>query len=442
MRRIILIYIFYITSSFAFSQNWMSVGLGAYNYGVTKLYSDTINNTLYAAGNFKVGTSDTIKGIAKWNGIQWDSLGSGLNQAYCETITNYNGELYVGGGFSKAGGIPAQGIAKWNGLSWDSVSHGSNIWIYDFHQYNKELYIGGMFAPVDTTNSRAIAKRNGNAWYSVGNPIWTLTQIKSIQNFNGDIYAAGFFESNSNHILKWDGNNWDAVGNGIDNFGSIDSPVNDMIVFNGELYIAGNFIKNANAGNYIMKWDGINFSDVGGGMNGEIRSLCIFHNELYAVGAFTSAGGVVAKNIAKWDGTNWCGLGSTFNGSINTIEVFNDELYIGGGFSQIDSQNINYIAKWIGGNFVSTCGNAISVNEIYVYDNIKIYPNPTTSIINIVDENNQLQNATIQIKNYLGQLVYTSSYTSQINLSSLSAGMYFLTIQDKDSKKIMKIIKQ
>jgi hypothetical protein len=256
------------------------------------------------------------------------------------------------------------------------------------------------------------------------------------------MYAAGFFESYSNHILKWDGNHWDAVGNGIDNFSSIDSPVNDMIVFNGELYIAGNFIKNANAGNYIMKWDGTNFSDVGGGMNGEIRSLCVFHNELYAVGAFTQAGGIIARNIAKWDGNNWCSLGSTFNGSINTIEVFNDELYIGGGFSQIDSQTINYVAKWIGGNFVSSCGNTISVNEINFTYNIKIYPNPTTSMLNIIDEVNQFQNATIQIKNNLGQLVFSSPFTTQINLSSFSAGMYFLSIQDKSNSKTVKIIKE
>ena len=59
-----------------------------------------------------------------------------------------------------------------------------------------------------------------------------------------------------------------------------------------------------------------------------------------------------------------------------------------------------------------------------------------------MDENNPLQNATIQIKNHLGQFVFTAPFTSQINLSCLSAGMYFLTIQDKFNKKTVKIIKQ
>ncbi|MCF8423650.1 MAG: T9SS type A sorting domain-containing protein [Bacteroidia bacterium] len=73
---------------------------------------------------------------------------------------------------------------------------------------------------------------------------------------------------------------------------------------------------------------------------------------------------------------------------------------------------------------------------------IKIYPNPTNSILNIVNEHNQLQNATIEIKNYLGQVVFTTPFTSQINLQNLSAGMYFLTLQDKSSSKTVKFIKR
>jgi AAA15 family ATPase/GTPase len=73
---------------------------------------------------------------------------------------------------------------------------------------------------------------------------------------------------------------------------------------------------------------------------------------------------------------------------------------------------------------------------------ISIYPNPTTSFLNIVDKDNQLQNATIQIKNYLGQIVLSSPFTSQINLQNLSAGMYFLTVKDKDYLKTFKIIRE
>ncbi len=51
-------------------------------------------------------------------------------------------------------------------------------------------------------------------------------------------------------------------------------------------------------------------------------------------------------------------------------------------------------------------------------------------------------NSTIEIKDYLGQDVFISPFTSQIDLHNFSAGMYFLTIQDKEKKLTIKIIKQ
>jgi hypothetical protein len=88
--------------------------------------------------------------------------------------------------------------------------------------------------------------------------------------------------------------------------------------------------------------------------------------------------------------------------------------------------------------------NAVGIEELTSHSDaiINIYPNPTTSILNIIDKQNQFQNATIEIKNYLGQVVFTTPFTSQINLQNLSAGMYFLTIQDKSNSKTVKFIKQ
>lgn len=86
--------------------------------------------------------------------------------------------------------------------------------------------------------------------------------------------------------------------------------------------------------------------------------------------------------------------------------------------------------------------NAVGLKENNLSQNIQIYPNPTASILNIVDKYNQLQNSTIEIKNYLGQTIYSAPFTSQIDLQSFSSGMYFLTLEVKDSKRTVKIIKK
>lgn len=91
--------------------------------------------------------------------------------------------------------------------------------------------------------------------------------------------------------------------------------------------------------------------------------------------------------------------------------------------------------------FVPT-GGATSINKNYLENHLSVSPNPINSILNIVDENNRFQNANIEIKNYLGQVVYITPFTNQINLSDLSAGMYFLTVQDKENRKTFKIVKE
>jgi hypothetical protein len=101
--------------------------------------------------------------------------------------------------------------------------------------------------------------------------------------------------------------------------------------------------------------------------------------------------------------------------------------------------NINIQSSQL--DFIMNITTDVSLNYIDEFENVRIYPNPTTSIINIVDENNQLQNATIQIRNNLGKLVFSSRFNSQIDLSGISTGMYFLTVKDKFFIKPIKIIK-
>lgn len=71
-----------------------------------------------------------------------------------------------------------------------------------------------------------------------------------------------------------------------------------------------------------------------------------------------------------------------------------------------------------------------------------IYPNPITNILNIVNEQMDRHNSIIEIKDYLGQVVFTSPFTTQIDLSNLSRGMYFLSLEDKNNYQTIKIIKQ
>ena len=80
----------------------------------------TYNGALYAGGIFNTAGGVDAKNIAKWDGLRWSAVGSGLND-WCYSLAVYNGALYAGGKFTTAGGVDAKRIAKWDGLRWSAV---------------------------------------------------------------------------------------------------------------------------------------------------------------------------------------------------------------------------------------------------------------------------------------------------------------------------------
>jgi len=76
--------------------------------------------------------------------------------------------------------------------------------------------------------------------------------------------------------------------------------------------------------------------------------------------------------------------------------------------------------------FPIMCANANSVDFIENKNEVRIFPNPTTGIVNLIGVENFEQ---MQIFNIQGKLVKNiTSYTNQINMSNLSPGNYILKI--------------
>lgn len=81
-------------------------------------------------------------------------------------------------------------------------------------------------------------------------------------------------------------------------------------------------------------------------------------------------------------------------------------------------------------------------NEDFDSNSFSIYPNPTSSVLNISNPNS------LEIKNILvvdinGRIVKNQSDSlSQINVSDLNAGVYFVTIEAAEGKTTKKFIKQ
>ena len=101
--------------------------------------------------------------------------------------------------------------------------------------------------------------------------------------------------------------------------------------------------------------------------------------------------------------------------------------------------NLQDVKTWTLG--VISCGPVgVSENALDVISNM--YPNPTTTQLNI-DLKNVTANASLAIYNTLGQSVLNVSNlteTNSINVSTLTSGVYFVTVTNGKQKATQKLV--
>ncbi len=426
-------------------QNWQPVGSG-FDFDVRCLYSDSLNNILYAGGNFKSSGILKVRAIAKWNGTYWDSLQSGIDDFHSGSpnpvlsICGYQNRIIVGGSFSTAGSLSTAHLAIWDGIQWDSSALQVNGSVDFVSEIAGELFLGGTFDSVGGIHSTHIAKWNGVncSGFNFGIDS-SFGGVFSITEANGVLFVAGnILPAAIRDLFSWNGSGVSQVGNGI--HGGI-AYISSMAIFNNELYVAGNFrVGNGNAGENIMRWDGVNLAPVGGGLNDYVDALKVYNGYLYASGIFDHAGGIPASRIARWDGFSWSALGSEiFDNAIGCMEFFNNELYIGGGFLHADNIALNKIAKY--------AGPLTSVNFSQLEVSFTIYPSFATSsiILNITSPLNKYTYLTITDlsgRKLKTEIIPANTLRKELDISELASGIYFITLISESGMVTKKFVKQ
>jgi len=451
---------FAVTSQLA-GQNWAPLRGGVGVHSVRVMYADTLEDYLYVAGLFHHVDGIPAKGITRWNGSYWDTLGAGIDgmdtlnlwPKNTYAISRYQGELLVGGVFKSAGDVAACKLARWNGIDWDSlpvqpfVCPAWNSSINSLEVIDDHLFVGGSFDTIAGVPCVGVAKWDGANWDCIGMPpnMHSTVYVGAICEYQGEVYIGGNFYSDAfpndtiMDIIRYDGSRWRSVGGGMQ---GLLAGISSMVVYRGELCVAGYFFKaDGNAGNHIQRWNGSEWRDVGGGTggeNGQIHKLLVHDDKLYAMGVLQMAGGVQSDRIAVWDGTDWCGLGSTFDNVILTGAIYRDTLYVGDGFRTIDGDSISRVAKWIGGDYVDQCGHLLdSRSAEQEYGSLLLHPNPATTHLNITAP----FNSTITIHNLQGQQLLTTKDTT-IPIAHLPPGLYLLQACGEWGCATSKFVKQ
>lgn len=426
---------------------------GSNHLGVFSMVADT---ALFAAGQFNIAGGNVAYNIAEWDGSNWSAVGGGIGtgiediSSFVNSLIIYNGNLYAAGYFTKAGANDsAYNIAEWNNTDWVGLGKGIAPTVEDnlfrvicTTVFNGKLCVGGVFDTAGGMPAVNIAEWNGTTWSALGSGIGNLASfVNSLAVYNDTLYAAGFFQQAGAdtvyNIAKWDGTNWKALGSGIGTGeGDDSSVVYSLTVYNGNLYAAGAFSTAGGTTAYnLAQWDGTAWSAVGQGIGagaGDIYSyantVAAINGNLYVGGYFNVAGGIAANSIAAWDGTNWSALGlgigtgdSDTYSEVYPISEFAGNLCVGGRFYIAGGDSINNIAEYIP---------ATGINEVSGSNGVSIYPNPNNGVLNIVIKN-VVDRSQLQIYNLLGAKVYQAQITDNntaVNLRNEAAGPYFYRV--------------
>ena len=240
----------------------------------------------------------------------------------------------------------ATGVARWDGANWSAL--GSN---------------GSGNGAIATSGNCQVGVVSALAGLSDG-------QVLVGGNFY-DLNDGGTVLPQTDMLARWEGAGWSALGD-IPN-GALNSTVQAMVVEGTDLYIGGGFTDlsnhgvNLGAGDYVAKWDGVNWTALGsngagnGALNGGVVALALdSQGRLYAGGYFTNVndGGVAlptADYVARWDGAHWEALGDNgagngaLNGLVLSLEVTDSDVYVGGFFTNAGNNDAaDYIARWDG----------------------------------------------------------------------------------------------
>ncbi|MEO6598067.1 MAG: hypothetical protein ABIP94_25260 [Planctomycetota bacterium] len=231
---------------------WTALGAGT--NGEVRTLATLPNGDLVAGGTF----NQPAAGLARWNGTAWSALGGGLaggtfGPNVAAALTRPNGDLVVCGEFSFAGGAPADNIARWNGGNWSTLGTGILPWGRALATLpNGDLVVGGaLLLSTLPLLTGGLARWDGSTWSAFGpatpggTPLWSTTFVLGTLP-NGDLVAGGLASSSptNKRLARWNGTAWTfLVGSGTNSLLLYDDNMAVAASSDGDLLVGGLFTR-------------------------------------------------------------------------------------------------------------------------------------------------------------------------------------------------------
>ena len=173
-------------------------------------------------------------------GDRWETLGEGVN-GRVHAIRDDGGDLWIGGDFTRAGNVDARSIARWDG-TWHAAGEGLDGIVHEIIRWEDGILAVGEFPATGVHGTANIAFWNGEVWDGFENAQLADGPVFTAIVYEGRLYVGGEFSTYGKGIAVWTGFAWySPVPWFLSACGGAVPSVRDMELHVGRLYFVGSF---------------------------------------------------------------------------------------------------------------------------------------------------------------------------------------------------------
>ncbi len=299
---------------------WSPLGDGM--NGTVNALAFRANGEIVAGGSFTVAGTVGASYVARWDGANWAVLnGVALNGPVSALAALPNGDIVAAGGFN----TPGANVARWNGVGWSPMGTGvPGVPLCLATLPNGDLvagsalgsYLGGPW------------RWNGTSWSQFGSPYPGLGGFGDCMALavlpSGELAATFTVYDGLGLLGRWDGSAWSWLG-------WIDGWATDLLALpNGDLLVIGNLTGGTSeltlqwvSSNSALRWHQTDWLPTGIDAFAETMASLPNGDVMVGGGAFYTSGvfssGLVRLTTSCPATASTWGLGCPSSGGANTI---------------------------------------------------------------------------------------------------------------------------
>lgn len=355
----------------------------------------------------------TTTGVSRWNGTNWiefdaGEVSPGTGPVYALSAFDEDGNgpnparLFAGGRFFSINGVLATNIARWDGVAWTPVGSGigqatssnyvASLATHDDPEVGEYLVAGGFFHSAGGQLAYKIARWNGLEWSGFGDEPFFVTEVELVRSIDPDdegpqpavLYA---FNPTFQTLFRWTGSQFlRAVAGGF-------SQLNDLIAVDQtgdglrDLVLGGYFAVSAAPALFdtnFAVWDGSAWvpqraetglvrTPVNALLTADLDGPGPQPMTLFQSGSLTT---MPFAALTRFDGSRWSDISfSLFNTGVTAMTTFDPDgagplgtlLVIGG--AEGGHSNAPGVAAWDGSSWTPlTMFESARINALAAYD--------------------------------------------------------------------------